>query len=332
MKEQEFIESTEQALNTFRKDPSSVSELLQTYRTAMENMRTNKQAIKEITNLLESLPEMKSKPEYMIRESMNKIAEKELQKYLKNPKKYNKFRSGKDLKDVVDTKLKDDEAYLIADATDEPDKLACKLFINTEDIKKMGRKAIMDEKIVEIGMAAKYKKEDEETYFVIIFGKAGVIGGEKLKKTEVDLTELKEAFDYFDYDKTGLISTVELEEILEHLGFPKQEEGIFNIIKNMNQEKGDKVTFPTFANFILNIVDNYDDDESLKELFDIYKDDKENNTISLSSLTELCKYLDETDSLNLCQDLQSISDDKEIVLNYDQFLDYVHQHFSSNKN
>ena len=141
-----------------------------------------------------------------------------------------------------------------------------------------------------------------------------------LSNEEVD--EIKQAFDLFDTNGTGKIDPKELKAAMQSLGFDSKNPTIYQLIADLdtpeaernggisfddfvdaiNDKLGDKEStlFPYTTLFRSDFVDAINDKlgdkeskEGIRRIFDLFIDDPNADTITLSSLKKISKELGE---------------------------------------
>lgn len=96
---------------------------------------------------------------------------------------------------------------------------------------------------------------------------------DRLSQDRID--EFKEAFDIFDLDRSGNITSKELKAILENLGQNPTEEEIILMIREVipNAVENTDIYFKDFLNLMTNKMQDVDTEEELIEAFKIFDKD-----------------------------------------------------------
>ena len=103
----------------------------------------------------------------------------------------------------------------------------------------------------------------------------------------VDLTELKQAFDLFDVNHEEEISPKDTVEAMKSLGYDKKNPELYRIMKELDTPYNDTIDFPLFANHIVNaITDKYSED-GIRTIFNLFVDDPREDTISILNLKKI---------------------------------------------
>jgi calmodulin len=137
---------------------------------------------------------------------------------------------------------------------------------------------------------------------------------------------LRKAFESFDSQKTGSISTETVAEILRLMGQPFNRETLEEMIEEVDEDKSGRLEFEEFiilaAKFIVE-----DDEEALqkelKEAFRLY--DKEGNGfIPTSCLKEILRELDDQLSdADLDGMINEIDSDGSGTVDFDEFMEMM---------
>lgn len=139
--------------------------------------------------------------------------------------------------------------------------------------------------------------------------------------TDDQVTELKDAFDLFDKNKDGRITTSELGVVMRSLGQDPTETELRDMVNEIDIDGNGTIEFPEFiAMMAKKLKDGGDPEEDLREAFKVF--DKDNNGfISQSELrlvmTNLGEKLtdDELEEMILEADI-----DGDGQVNYEEFV------------
>eukprot|EP01113_Clastostelium_recurvatum_P007184 TRINITY_DN1332_c0_g1_i1.p1 TRINITY_DN1332_c0_g1~~TRINITY_DN1332_c0_g1_i1.p1 ORF type:complete len:153 (+),score=49.56 TRINITY_DN1332_c0_g1_i1:72-530(+) len=102
------------------------------------------------------------------------------------------------------------------------------------------------------------------------------------KLTEQQISEFKEAFQLFDRDNDGKISTGELGTVMRSLGQNPTQAELKDIVKEVDDGTG-HVDFPTFLTVMQRKMKHSDNEEDIREAFKVF-DKNGNGFISVSEL------------------------------------------------
>ena len=111
-----------------------------------------------------------------------------------------------------------------------------------------------------------------------------------LSSEEVD--EIKQAFDLFDTNGTGKIDPKELKAAMQSLGFDSKNPTIYHLIADLDTPEAESNGGISFDDFVDAINDKLGDKESkegIRRIFDLFIDDPNADTITLSSLKKIKK-------------------------------------------
>lgn len=92
------------------------------------------------------------------------------------------------------------------------------------------------------------------------------------------LEEIRKAFDLFDVDGKGVINMKEIKSAIESLNYEEEEPIIYNLLKDLNDEK---YTYNQFVEFFGKQL------KGTKSMFNLFIDDQKNKTITLENLIEI---------------------------------------------
>ena len=115
-----------------------------------------------------------------------------------------------------------------------------------------------------------------------------------LSSEEVD--EIKQAFDLFDTNGTGKIDPKELKAAMQSLGFDSKNPTIYQLIADLDTpdaERNGGISFDDFVDAINDKLGDKESKEGIRRIFDLFIDDPNADTITLSSLKKISKELGE---------------------------------------
>ena len=141
----------------------------------------------------------------------------------------------------------------------------------------------------------------------------------RFKLTDDQLTELKEAFELFDTEKTGSIDYHELKVCMRALGFPVTKEEVREIIKRLGGGHG-RIQYDDYIDVLTKKISERDPDEEIRKAFKLFDEDG-TGKISLRNMRRISKELGE----NLSDDeLQAMIDefdkDQDGAICEDEFM------------
>ena len=115
-----------------------------------------------------------------------------------------------------------------------------------------------------------------------------------LSNDEVD--EIRQAFDLFDTNGTGKIDPKELKAAMQSLGFDTKNPTIYTLIADLDTPEAAKnggVNFDDFVGSINNKLGDKESKEGIHRIFELFIDDPNADTITLSSLKKIAQELGE---------------------------------------
>ncbi|XP_035436982.1 troponin C, isoallergen Bla g 6.0101 isoform X1 [Spodoptera frugiperda] len=149
---------------------------------------------------------------------------------------------------------------------------------------------------------------------------------EELDKSQIQL--LQNAFDAFDHEKKGVISTDMIGTILEMLGHELDEDTLKEIITEVDVDGKGELQFRDFCALAAKFLteEEEDDEAMLKELREAFRlyDKEGNGYITTDVLKEIFKELDNTISAeDLDTMIDEIDSDGSGTVDFDEFLEVM---------
>ncbi|KAK0159012.1 hypothetical protein PV328_009944 [Microctonus aethiopoides] len=114
----------------------------------------------------------------------------------------------------------------------------------------------------------------------------------KQELTEDQKADVKEAFDLFDTDGTGVISTNELKVAFRALGFEPKKDELKKIISDIDPDKTGIISFEEFLNLMTTKMREKDSKEEVLKAFRLFDDD-DTGKITFKNLKRVAKELGE---------------------------------------
>ena len=124
-----------------------------------------------------------------------------------------------------------------------------------------------------------------------------------LSSEEVD--EIKQAFDLFDTNGTGKIDPKELKAAMQSLGW------------------NGGISFDDFVDAINDKLGDKESKEGIRRIFDLFIDDPNADTITLSSLKKISKELGENMSDEELKDMLERASKNGVELTFEEFYDIM---------
>ncbi|KAK0086378.1 hypothetical protein PV325_003310 [Microctonus aethiopoides] len=114
----------------------------------------------------------------------------------------------------------------------------------------------------------------------------------KQELTEDQKADVKEAFDLFDTNGTGVISTNELKVAFRALGFEPKKDELKKIISDIDPDKTGIISFEEFLNLMTTKMREKDSKEEVLKAFRLFDDD-DTGKITFKNLKRVAKELGE---------------------------------------
>ena len=332
-------------INSFRQNPKSIQHQIEVLGKGISRLSPRDPFIKEINEFTGKISTIPKMPPLSLNQTLNQIAKVEVKKYSRNESTYNPYLSGDQLKGILPEGFLSQNCGLIADSgADEAQTVVAKLLLNKMDKEKKGRKILCTSDYTQVGIAN--TEFEGENYYVMIFAKNDVknesnakneknIKNEKnvnVKKVEevtegqpelpnIDLPELKQAFDLYDHDGSQTINIKECLDGLKLVDFDKTNPILYDIIKDLENEE--TCSWPKFAFHIYNCITDRNTDEGLRTLFDLFIDDPEKDTITLETFKRICKDVGDNVSDEELKNILEITTQSGNDISFDDFCQYM---------
>ncbi len=145
-----------------------------------------------------------------------------------------------------------------------------------------------------------------------------------LSNDEVD--EIRQAFDLFDTNGTGKIDPKELKAAMQSLGFDTKNPTIYTLIADLDTPEAAKnggVNFDDFVGSINNKLGDKESKEGIHRIFELFIDDPNADTITLSSLKKIAQELGENMSAEELKDMLERASANGIELTFDEFYEIM---------
>ncbi|OXB71740.1 UNVERIFIED_CONTAM: hypothetical protein H355_007869 [Colinus virginianus] len=111
--------------------------------------------------------------------------------------------------------------------------------------------------------------------------------------TEDEVEEIREAFNLFDTDGSGMIDPKELKAAMQSLGFETKNPTIYQMIADLNRDGGGPIDFEEFLDAITSKLGDKESREGIQKIFNLFDDDR-TGTITLKNLKRVARELGET--------------------------------------
>ncbi|KFB49141.1 AGAP009260-PA-like protein [Anopheles sinensis] len=144
--------------------------------------------------------------------------------------------------------------------------------------------------------------------------------GPKFELSDEQRQDIKEAFDLFDSEGTGMIDTKELKVAIRALGFEPKKEEIKKMIAEIDKDGSGKLSFDDFVQLMTVKMAEKDSKEEILKAFRLFDDD-ETGTISFKNLKRVAKELGENLTDEELQEMIDEADrDGDGEVNQEEFL------------
>ena len=326
----EFVSDLLLEINKFRATPPSIEKKMDTFKLALTRFknRQNNEFIAEIDRFAATLGQIKKIPPMKLNQELCEAAKNKV-KEVSADNDYKHFLVGDSLMNIIPEKYIEQNCLMICDdGVDSPDNFLLKILMNREDPKRYGRKYILDPEYLEIGAATK-EGEDQDNDICIIFCKH-YVEDPLIELPDMDLTELKKAFDLFDVNKTKKIDPKETTKAMLSIGFDQKNPQLFEIMKEL-EEKGNLIDFPTFAWHIVGKITDAESEEGLRIIFNLFVDDHRDNTISIFALKKIVRELGVSEAEEEVNKLLDTRGAANVKLTFDEFLDFMNNHYTGER-
>ena len=144
--------------------------------------------------------------------------------------------------------------------------------------------------------------------------------------THDEVEEIKQAFDLFDTNQTGQIDPKELKSAMQSLGFDTKNPTIFQLIADLDTPENAKrggVEFDNFVEAINNKLGDKESKDGIERIFNLFIDDPNQNTITLSSLRRIARELGEQMSNEELKDMLERASSNGTELTFEEFYEIM---------
>ena len=141
--------------------------------------------------------------------------------------------------------------------------------------------------------------------------------------TEDKINEFKEAFEIFDKDKDGYITTKELGDIMKNLGQTPSEAELQDMINEVDIDGNGTIDFKEFLGLMARKMRDNDSEEELIEAFKVFDRDG-NGLISNVELQHVMTSLGENVTMDEVEEMIKEADlDGDGYINYEEFVKMI---------
>ena len=307
-------------LNSFRDNPKSIQHQIEVLAKGISRLRPKDPFLKEIDDFILTIDRIPKMSQVYLNRTLCQVARDEVKKYSRNESTYIPYLTGNQLKGIVPGGFLNENAALIADSgADEAETVVPKLLLNKMDKEKKGRKILCTPEYTQVGIAS--IEFEGENYYVLLLANNDVEETGEPELPNVDLTELKQAFDLFDHDGSQKIRIKECLEGMKAVDFDKTNPILFDIIKDL--EDNEWCSWPKFAFHVYSCITDRNTDEGLRTLFDLFIDDPEKDTITLDTFKRICQEVGENMSNEELRNILEITTQSGNDISFDDFCQYM---------
>lgn len=118
-------------------------------------------------------------------------------------------------------------------------------------------------------------------------------GADRPGLTEDEADEIREAFNLFDTDGTGMIDPKELKAAMQSLGFEAKNPTIYQLISDLERSRAGPIDFEDFLDEITSKLGDRETRDGIHKIFALFDDDR-TGTLSFKNLKRVAKELGET--------------------------------------
>lgn len=108
--------------------------------------------------------------------------------------------------------------------------------------------------------------------------------------TDDEVEEIREAFNLFDTEGTGMIDPKELKAAMQSLGFESKNPTIFQMISDLDRKRSGPVDFDDFLDEITSKLGDRESRDGIHKIFQLFDDDR-TGTITFKNIKRVAKEL-----------------------------------------
>lgn len=308
-----------------RSEPLTMIDRFNVVLYSLKGFKKNEETVIFIERFIEELGIMEPLPKMEIDPYLSTIADKIFkasEKMKVNPDRL----SDHDLNDIIKPWIKNyQNLNIIYDTHSNPNKFLTKIVLK-EDKEKSGFESpnvinLFDLSTTKIGAAGKQVGRTGQ-YLVVTVDQY-----DKVEKrddiTEEEYNEFKRLFNLFDTDHDGIITIKEFNEIINSTGVKFSWPLIIKFSKVLfDKDHRGGVTLDNFIDAIIKFG-TFENDDVIRRIFELYYDDPENDTISMSGLRKITNDLEVEPYRGDMNLLYKFAQDKNTTVSYVEFRDYI---------
>lgn len=115
----------------------------------------------------------------------------------------------------------------------------------------------------------------------------------KTELTDEQLEEIKEAYNLFDTDQSGVIDIRELKAAMRALGFEMRKEEVKKMLADIDKDANADITLDDFIRMMTGKMGDRDSHEEIMKVFKLFDED-ESGFITFRNLKHICQELGES--------------------------------------
>ncbi|CAF1147291.1 unnamed protein product [Adineta steineri] len=143
-------------------------------------------------------------------------------------------------------------------------------------------------------------------------------GHGKLSKTQ--MKELRDAFDMFDRDQSGSISSSELKQLLIALNFKPTENLLRKVMREMDADGNGTIEFDEFVKVMGSVYARKLTDDEMQRAFKCFDKD-DSGFITIEELRDVLRQLNQNTTEKQLKDMvNQLDEDHDGKISYDEFV------------
>ena len=147
----------------------------------------------------------------------------------------------------------------------------------------------------------------------------GGYGGRRHRLDEEQMEELREAFNLFDTDRSGVIDARELKAAIRALGFTVKKEQVRQMLRDIGREPNSQISFDDFSRIMGGKMGDRNSREEINKIFRLFDEDT-SGKISFRNLKRIAAEIGETLTDEELQEMIDEADrDGDGLINPDEF-------------
>ncbi|CAD7946054.1 unnamed protein product [Amoebophrya sp. A25] len=144
------------------------------------------------------------------------------------------------------------------------------------------------------------------------------VGGKRPLDDE-QLEELREAFNLFDADRSGVIDARELKAAIRALGFVVKKEQVRQMLRDVGRDVQSQITFDDFQKIMTGKMGDRNSREEINKIFKLFDEDN-SGKVSFRNLKRIAQEIGETLTDDELQEMIDEADrDGDGLINPDEF-------------